>query len=721
MKLETIKNKISNKIQGSIFDKKKYVIPKLVITIIISIAIATILVVIKPTRIWDRIPIFAFIIWFALIHLIFRIKDIYEFIYKKRFVIAILFMIYVTIMGYSGSSIATYTDVIQGEYQQRYFTPILGRYRSIRSDEWSVNAPLGISQAMDKEGPYDYFNDNLRGTMTDMSSVGNPPTLDLSLIAKPLNIGYIILGPSRGIGFVWYGKLTLLMLAAFELCMIITNKRKVISLMGMLLITFSAATQWWYATEYFIWGMLVLVFFDKFMLAKNIKIKLLCSLGIFISGLSYIFIFYPAWQLAFGYVYLALFIWICLKNCKEYKFKWTDLLIIAIILIAIALMVGRYFIKSSEALNLTMHTDYPGERFELGGGNSSAKVVFSYVYSYLFPYVSMNNPCEYSGMISFYPIPMIIALVLIIKGIKDKDYKMLPFLIPMFLVALLFSVWTFVVTNKLLARITFLYMVPANRLAVVLGVTQVFFIIYIMAHIKENSLIKNKIINLIIALGLSAGVVYLAHITDGENIMKNYRIYVCALVTFITIYELINIDKEKNRKNLIGIFIIMSLLTGTTVNPIQRGISVMIDKPIARQIQKIVDSDKENNLWIVDSTSFYIPNYVLANGAKVINSTNIYPNFDLYKTVLGEKANEIETRKIYNRYAHLNVEISLENKLELLYTDSIKLYITTEKLKELSVKYIVSTKGNLDEFNTDNVEYEQIYAEYGLYIYRLNY
>ena len=475
--------------------KGKYVLVKNIIAIVIALAISFVLVYFKPLKIWDRLPIFAFIIWFASIHLIFKIKDIYEFIYKKRFYIAVIFMIYVTVMGYSGSSLATYNEIIQAEYQEKDFRTVIGDYRSIRSDEWCVNLPIYMSQAVDKEEPYAYFGDNLRGTTTDMSSIGNAPILDLSLIGKPLNIGYIIFGPERGLAFLWYGKLTLLVLVSFEFCMLITNKKKLVSLVGMLLITFSAATQWWYATEYFIWGMLALVLIDKFMLAKNLKTKIFCTLGIFISGLSFIFIFYPAWQLTFGYIYLAVLIWIIIKNRKEYKFKWVDLLLISIVVILIALMVGRYFIKSQEALNITLHTDYPGERFEIGGKQHAEKIVFSYVYSFLFPYVEMNNPCEYAGMISFFPIPMILAIIFILKGIKNKDFKMFPFLIPMFLVSLLFSIWTCFATNEILAKITFLYMVPATRMAVPLGVAQVLLLIYMIGNLKEDTtIIKNDYI-----------------------------------------------------------------------------------------------------------------------------------------------------------------------------------------------------------------------------------
>lgn len=700
-------------------EKGNYTKIKVILSIIISIIASCIVVFTRNHIIIDRIPIFAVIIEFILLHFIFKVKDIYEFIYKKRYYLAIIFMIYVVVMGYSGSSVGTYAEIVQAEYQEKYYTPILGKYRTIRSDEWCVNTPIYTSQAIDKDTPYAYYNDNLRGTTTDMSSIGNAPTLDLSIIGKPFNIGYFIFGAERGLSFVWYGKLAALLLVSFEFCMLITNKKKLVSLCGMLMITFSAAVQWWNSPEVLVWGMLVILLVDKFMLAKNMKIKLLCALGVFISGLSYIFIFYPAWQVSYGFVYLALFIWVCIKNRKQYKINWKDILIVLLVLLAIGAMVGRYFIKSQEALSLVMNTDYPGERFEIGGDKNAIKIVFSYVYSYLFPYVTTNNPCEASGMISFYPLPMIIAILYLIRNRKNKeDWK---FIIPVLVIAVLLSIWIFIETNELFAKLTFLYMVPPIRAAVPLGFTQILLLVYMLAHLKETDIvIKSKELKTILAVILSVIIVWIANKTDVEMVMKNMRLYICSLITLFGIYQIFNINIDKNKKYLIGFLAIMAIITGTTVNPIQKGIGALTDKPIAKKVQEIVKEDKDS-LWVVENTTFYIPNYILGNGARVINSTNIYPNFELYETVLGkEEAQKEEIRKIYNRYAHLNVEICKENKIELVYQDSTKLYITTEKLKELGVKYIVTTRP-LEEFDTNDINYEEIYQEYGLAIYELKY
>lgn len=377
-----------------------------------------------------------------------------------------------------------------------------GESRSIRSDEWVVNTPIFISQAIDEDNSFAYYNDNLRGTMTDMFTVVAPPVLDILTLARPFNIGFIILGAERGLSFLWFGKWIALMLVSFEFCMLITNKKKLISLMGMLMIVFSASTVWWNWTDLLFWGMLALLLINKFLETKKLKTKLLCAFGLFISAISYVFIMYPAWQLPYGYIYLGIFIWICYKNRKNYKINLKDVLIILAVIVLIACIGIRYLILAKDALALELNTDYPGQRFETGGGG--AKILFSYVYSFMFPYTEVDNPCELSGMISFYPIPMILAVIYLIKN-KDRK-KHFAFILPLLFLGILFSIFTLIQTNELFAKITLLYMVPATRLAVPLSFIQVLLIIYLMSIFnKDTNWIKNE--NLIKVISVVSSII----------------------------------------------------------------------------------------------------------------------------------------------------------------------------------------------------------------------
>lgn len=704
--------------------KGNYTKTKIVLLILISIIGAFILTSIaRRGFIWDRIPILTVILFFAGSHFIFNIKELYNNIYKYRFYIAGIVLIYAVLMGYSGSSIGIYNDIIQPNNRKIYYSPIFGDSRTIRTDEWAVNAPSFVSQCVDPNGNnYSYYHDSLRGTKTEMFSQLNQPILDILSIGKPFTLGALILGASRGYSFLWAASIIALLLVSFEFCMVISKNNKLASLLGMLLISFSASTQWWQCYNIFTWGMLAIVLFDKFMLTKKFSTKILCSIGIFISGISYIFYFYPTWQVPYGYIYLAVLIWVIIKNWKEYKINKKDILLIIAIILAIGAILGIYFVKSADALKLITGTDYPGKRFETGG--KEIKTIFSYVYSIIFPYKidTIGNPCELSSMISFYPIPMLIALIYLVRNIKTK--KHFSFLILMLIISIVYSIFMVFGVNEMFAKITLLYMTPAGRLAVPLGFSQILLIVYMLGNFtKEDIILKNEIIKKAGTVLASISIMYIALKTD-MNILQNHPmyIYICGLILVYGIYQIVNINEEKNKKRLIMLLMPVAILTGATVHPIQKGISVLTDKPVAQKTQEIVSQDKENNLWICDSTNFMTNNYLLASGAKIINSTNLYTNFDLYKTVLGEEESQKpEVRYVYNRYSHINMEITEDkNDIELVQQDSIKISLTSEKIRELGVKYILTTR-DLDQFDTEDVKYQKIYDEDGMIIYHVEY
>lgn len=700
-----------------ILKKETYTKTKLAIAVIISVIIASIYTFTRTEFVIDRIFLLSAILIFIFMHFIFKLDKMYNFIYKHRFKIAGIIFIIAVIFEYSGSSIGVYNELFQGESTDTYFKPVLGKYRSIRSDEWVVNTPIFVSQAIDEDSKFAYYNDNLRGTETDMVSIVAPPVLDILTLARPFNLGFIIFGASRGLSVLWAGKWIALMLVAFEFFMLITDKKKLISLCGMMLVVFSASTQWWNFTDVFLWGMLALILIDKFLKTQSIKTKILCAIGVFISMISYVFIMYPAWQIPFIFIYLALFISLCIKNRKIYKVKKKDIVIILLVILAVAGIGIRYLTMSQEALNATMNTDYPGNRFETGG--DGAKVIFSYVYSFAFPYSNVENPCEFAGMISFYPLPMILAIIYIIRN-KDRK-KHLGFFIPLLILSIIYSIFTLFETNELFAKLTFLYMTPGRRLAMPLGFIQILLLIYTLSITKTDTKLMKDDIAKIVSIILSVIIMSIAINTAPANFLGSLRTYCCGLILVIFLYLILTMNNAKNKKILIIGLIGMALVTGTTVNPIQKGISVLTDKPLAKETQKIVKEDPENNLWITDNTIFYMPNYLLASGAKVLNSTNIYPNFNLYKTVLSEEDyNNKEIRQIYNRYAHVTMEITEnENRVELIYQDSIRVKLTPEKVSELGIKYIVSTR-DLNTFDTEKVDFEEIYNEQGVNIFKVN-
>lgn len=721
-----------NKIYENILEKIKFFInkdnftkTKLILVAIMSVLIATlceytIFRISHPEFISkNRIMLVSIIIMFIGIHFVFKLRKMYEFIHNHRYKIACAFLLFVMIFKYSGSSIVEFNSEIQPHIDNTRYHTLLGQTRRIRTDEWATSTTYILSQSK-TEVPFQYFSDVLRGTPTDMFTVANSPVLDILMIGRPFQLSFMLFGTDAGLSFYWYARLVAMMLGSYELCLILTKRNKKVSLCGMIVITFSAAVQWWYCMQVLIWGQIVVVLVDKFMTTNKKRNKYLCALGILVSGLSYIFEFYPAWQISFGYVFLALIIWILIKNIKYEKYRFTkhDVAVIVITLLCIALLLGRWYMLSKDTLAAEMNTDYPGERNEVGGG---ALNLYSYFYNIFFPTEEYLNPCEYSSMLSLFPIPLILGLIYVIRNKKD-----LHFWIPMLVVGGFLSIWCVYGFPEFLAVLTKMSMSTAGRASIPLGTVCIYILIYLIGNFETDDKLINKKLSYILSGIFILFIIYKAKTTIGFaeefHYLDKFKILLGGEIFLALIFGVLNINNEKIKNYTIYGLIAVALITGLGVNPVIRTTDVLYTKPVAIKMQEI-KKENPDAIWAVNDAGWYKNDYAVANGIRTINSTAVYPNFELFEKLLGEKAKEEEIRKIYNRYAHVNFEVTdEESNVELLFADNIAIKVNYKDLQKLNIEYILSTV-DLNKNFKDNEDarstFKEIYNEDKIYIYEV--
>lgn len=703
-------------------NKDNFTKTKLVLGVFLSLAAAvvteyTIMRIYHPQFISkNRMMLLAMIYMFIGIHFVFKLSNMYEFIHKNRYKIACAFLLFVTVFRYSGSSITSFHEFLglQSSFDDTRYHTLFGRVRPIRTDEWATSTTYLLSQA-NSQNPFSYYSDVLRGTETEMFTVAKAPVFDILMLGRPFQVGFLLLGNDMGFSFYWYVRLVAMMLGAYELCLILTNKNKKISLCGMLVITFSAAVQWWYCMHVLIYGQIVVVLIDKFMNTNKKRNKYLCALGILIAGLSYVFELYPAWQVSFGYLFLAIVIWILFKNIKygNYKFTKHDVLVIIITIICLVLLIGRWYVLSKDAIEATMNTDYPGERQEVGGG---AINLYSYFYNIFFAREDFLNPCEYSSMLSLFPIPMIIGLIYVIRNKKD-----LHFWVPMLVASGFLTIWCVYGFPAWLANITFMSMTTAGRVSIPVGTACIYMLVYLMASIKKEDKFISKNAAIVLSGLFILFIIYKAKTTIGYAAdfpyLDRFKILVAGEIFLAAIFGILNIQNEKIKNYTIYGLIAIALITGLGVNPVIRTTDVLYTKPLALKLQEIKQEDPDA-IWVVNDGGWYINDYAVANGIRTLNSTNIYPNMEMYETILGDKAEE--KREIYNRYAHVNFEITnAESDVELLHADNVAIKLNYNDLEKLDIDYILSKNNiNSEEFELDR-KFEEIYNEDGIYIFKV--
>ena len=696
-------------------NKENYTKTKCILLVIVALVMSTICEY-TIFRKWypefiskNRIMLVSIIFMFIGLHFIFKLKDMYEWIHKNRYKIACAFLLFVMIFKYSGSSIVEFNNEIQKNHDNTRYHTLLGKTRRIRTDEWATSTTYILSQGVG-ENKFEYFSDKLRGTLTDMFTVSNSPVSDILMIGRPFQIGFLLFGNEIGLSFYWYARITAMLLGAYELCLILTNKNKRISLCGAIVIAFSAAVQWWYCLDTLIWGQIILVIVNKFMNTDKKYVKYLCAIGLISAILSYVLYIYPAWQVSFGYVFLAIGIWMLIKNFKNgYKLTVHDIIVVVVTIICVIALLGRWYMLSKDTIAAFSNTAYPGDRSVTGGG---AYNLFAYFYNIFFTFEDFPNPCEFSSMLSFYPIPMILGFVYVIRNKKH-----LSFWIPALISASFLTIWCKWGFPEFLAKITLMSNVTSSRGSLALGTLNIYMLMYLMETVlKEDKWINNKKLAFGIAGIATIYIIYQAKKTCIYPYIDKFKILAGGEIFLAAIFGILNINNEKIKEYTIYGLIAIALITGLRVNPVIRTTDILYTKPVAVKMQEIRDNDPDA-IWVVNDNGWYINDYTVANGIRTINSTNVYPNLELYETILGDKAEEYE--EIYNRYHHVNFNIvDTETKVVLLYADNVVINLNYKDLEKLDIEYILS-KTDINENGFDK-EFEKLYYEDGLYIFKVN-
>lgn len=147
---------------------------------------------------------------------------------------------------------------------------------------------------------------------------------------------------------------------------------------------------------------------------------------------------------------------------------------------------------------------------------------------------------------------------------------------------------------------------------------------------------------------------------------------------------------------------------------------VIEEQKIIHEIKAITKDD--DGLWIYESgedLGFPVNNLALMAGAPIINSTNVYPNLERWQQLDPDGSNE----DIYNRYAHISINLSDEKNEEIFILESPDLFRVNLKiadLKTLEIDYIL-TKRNLSMFSEEEIIFRELANENGFRIYEIDY
>lgn len=654
---------------------------------------------------------------FIISNIIFDYKKIWSYIFKNRFIIGVLLFILMVMLGYSTSSIGQYDYSVQPNYTMQYNRPVWGRVRGIRSDEFLATTPALLSQEF--VGKFTSYNDRIMGSNGSVLLFPRLTTRNISVLSNPSSLGFLLLNASHGYAFYSLLNYFVAFFGVFEMLLMLLKanedkteniflNKKFLAFIGTLLLVFSPNILWWNCQSFIAYGSICILLIQKLLLTKKMKLKILYSLLLGIVGSIFVGLAYPAWQVPYGYMYLGLIIWIIIDNWKKIDKRNFCFLLISIVIIAGIL--SPAFVGSQTEIKLLNNTVYPGARVSYGGGDW--QFLYLWFTSSIYGVFNPGNPCEFSQFLSFYPIPLIMAIIQIIKNIKNKKNDSL--LNILVLMTILLSIWNYIPIG-IFAKISLLYMSTTQRAQVVIGILSILTIIRMFDKYSVNKIEYKR---LLFAIVISTFTILIA-VYSSKLLLPGFLTELkTSLLTILFFCLLIILILNNKKLNIVFLSIvgIISLFCLATTMPIQKGLSVITDKPVAKEIRKI-NKEYDNPIWVSANTYIYLANYALANGSKIINSVNYYPNMDLWKKI----DNEGKYEDVYNRYAHIviTIEDRSDTEFELISGDLFNIKTNINDVCKMNANFIISSEDNLDKFNNGVNQLEKTYGDDGTYIYKL--
>lgn len=624
---------------------------------------------------------------------------------RYRYVIGLIVFVLCILFEISGSSISMYGDYLGLDVNSRGL--LFGTGRGIRMDEWATNTPMALSQYANDFG---YFTDVIRGTSTDAFIVYGQPVADLAVIFRPFHWGYLFLDPAKGLSFFWCGRLIALFLVSFEMGMLVSRKNRIGSFLYSMLLCFSPVVQWWFAinglVEMLVFGQLFILMLFAFLVTDKWYIKLIASVVAAICGGGYVLVFYPAWQVPLGYMFLGLFVWIILEYRKRWKPKRKiDGACIAIFFLILAGGLLYIFLKSQDAILAVLNTVYPGSRVETGGGCLLQPL--QYGGNIFFSLISDNLPgilCEMTEFFDFSPLG-ILAAVWVIFGEKCRD----KFLIVMTVICAGLWFYVAVPVPEFVAKITLLSFSQSGRTAQVIGFANLLLLVRAVTLMQRNA---GRLLAAFFAAVLAGGLLVVNHKIYGAY-LPLFMLAAVGITLFVGIYLVLR-WRAPYAKILLGLFVCgMLFYSGGLANPVQKGLDVVYETELMGEIQKITEDDPEGK-WICDMVGYPMNNYTIMGGAPTIDSINVYPDMERWGMFDQDGTQE----DVYNRYAHIDVEI-VDGSTSFqsgAMADSFKVFLDKHDLDKLEVSYILTNR-ELEEFSGNGVTFERVAEGNGYKIY----
>ncbi len=577
-------------------------------------------------------------------------------------VIVTFFLLSLTALKISGTSIGIYNNFFYGE-NQKDSNLLYGAPQPIRSDEWLVNTQLTIAQSRDG---FNRTNENITNGR-DMSLNIDVPYKEWSIAFKPQNLAFLVVPLEFAFAFKWWLLLYLLILSVYFFALrLFPGKRLMASIIG-LGFAFSPFVFWWYqsftlASLFYgffimIMGMRILngepVKFARRVFSTNVS-SLIYSVLLAYLLVCFALVFYPPFQAPVAITVAAFLTGYALhlrfaeKRLTKLRQLVRPVIVFGLACILTGAIGAAFALTRQNALHSITHTVYPGARVVASAGFPVDRMLATFLQPQLqrggrgsHYYTNQSESSSFILLLPYLFIPGVVLTIYTYRKYRRVDWVF----ITIQGCVLLFWANMFVPGGQQLYHLLLLDKVPHERLVLGLGFVGIIHMLYLMKGLLAIKVNRHK---LTISAAVYTIACLIAMLLVGKYTREHFPVFITSwlLIAGAAVFFCGMIYMTLIRRFMIAscMLLLFSLLSIWHIHPLYRGLGVAANNRVIPAMQAV---SKPGDTW-VSLDQIYIENFGLMADRDSLTGVQFYPDLDFWRQVEGKKADDI-----YNRYAHV--------------------------------------------------------------------
>ena len=590
-----------------------------------------------------------------------------------------------TAFGISGSSTPLLaTDAGSGD------SVVFGLPRSIRSDEWIVHTPMVISQVENNSPRYG----DVGVGSHDMSILSDLPVLDWTAVFHPNHWGYPILPIDNAYAFDWWSVGAILLLGTYCFLLVITGSLRW-SILGALFLYGSPYLHWWYTASVFTaigWMAFAGAFLLVAVTSTGRRRIVFSALGAF-SLVCFVLVIYPPWQIPAAIAVAAVTTGALWTRWRTNAASLRSIVTAGAAMAVLTLVpLGVFVLTRRPAINAIAYTVYPGARVIPGGSLPWTHLFTSWFgLNYLTNGSGMRgglfpNESEASSFL-FLGVTLLFALPLVWRYVAPLGDRLRGVMIATVAVMALFLTQLFVGLPKIVARVTYLSVVPEPRTLIGLGFSSMVLVVAIGVALERFEIPQRTkwFATAVLVVVSAVCVIGLAQDFRSVNAAAGSRLIAIAVIAAVASAALYFWRPLVS----VGVLALFGLMVSVPVNPLVSGISQARDSLVVTTVRTISSASNGDGAWVADT--YPLASLLTTAGVQNLSGVNLYPNVAAWEIIDPSHTYE----NAWNRYSQAVWSFDTNLKaavVALLQADMVEVKINPcdPVLDKFNVRHIVT-------------------------------